>query len=220
MKNLELRSQVRWLCVAIEDGDLQEVKKLLANGCPLSHPEVPKTPLMYAIERDNVQIVDVLHGAGAFEASDFDSIFVDCMTQASYAVALRMLKLGADPTQHVGPTEETPQSRRSALLYSVARGAHELVHAILQRLSQQQKDRELRDAVRKGFARCVQILINAGADSAQLVDGRTLIETANPQAEEVKRILRSVDTARAIDSAMSHDAGNAEASPNASSLTL
>lgn len=218
MKNLEPRTQVRWLCVAIEDGDLPEIQKLLAGGCPTSHPEVPKSPVMYAIERDSAPIMDELHRAGAFDAQDVDSIFVDAMTQASYAVALRMLELGADPSQHVGPTEETPESRRSALLYSVARGAHQLVHAILERLSQQQKDRELRDAVRKGFARCVQTLIDAGADGAQLVNGRTLIETAHPQAEEVKRILRSFDTARAINAAMSDGADDAP--PATSSFTL
>ena len=74
LRDLGEKTQVRLLLQAIEDGDVAEVRQLLAIGCPVQHPDVNKDPLQLAIQRARTpagrEIIDALLDAGAGGAPD------------------------------------------------------------------------------------------------------------------------------------------------------
>lgn len=64
-------------------------------------------------------------------------------------------------------------------------------------------DKRFVRAVRRGLTRVVNQLAEMGADVGQKPNGRTLLQCAPPNAEDLKRLLRSLKSGAAITSAMS-----------------
>lgn len=241
--NLSQKNRVRLLCMAIDDSDLQAVQELLADGCPTSHAEVRLNPLKLALQYGNTQIIDALLDAGAqvadadakeavssaikhgnirifnqavergdISAADFDGLLFDASTKGTDALALRLLELGANPVYQ----EKGASSFKRAVVW----GRNELVAAMLERLTQEQKDELLATHVQEGFAACVKVLLDSGADAAQKINGRTLLQTAPRSADEVKRLLRSIRTGESIEMAMGGNDGQPPGSAPSKPLTL
>ena len=214
--------EVHWLCEAVEAGDLQQVKELLARGCPVSPKNVRKPPLTCAIEAGNVAVLDALVEAGTLLGKDLDRMLLDAVADyQQLAIAMRLLELGADPLFQVtrmtadgtpSPLPDTPFENALAL------DAHELVAAMLNGISQAEKDEWLVMYVQAGHTRGTQAMLSAGADAQQRVSGLPLVDLTPGHAEEIRRMLRAIDTAAAIEAAMGRD--DSAAAPAKPSFTL
>ena len=242
--DLDSKTQVRLLCLAIEDEDAAAVQQLLAAGCPVDHPDVKKHPLSLAIDCSNQPIVEALLDAGAqlpergempeIEAAArmgglrvieqalerkllpqprLDLLLFDAVTR-DRKIALRLLEAGANPLVKMMRLGEQTTAFELAAKFALP----EVVAFTLTRLDQRQKDELLMTMVQKGEAPAVRSLIDAGASTSQRGDrARTLLQLA--KTEEVRRLLRSVDTANHLGSAM-RDANDDAAPPAKSSFTL
>lgn len=138
--------------------------------------------------------------------------FLAAIEQGHDAEALRLLDEGADPL-FIGMVGRRPEG---ALECAVGNGRDSVVSAILDRLTQTQKDRLLIEQVQKGHAGCVLPLLEAGADATQRVDDRTLPQLAPKGSEALRRMLRSYESSALLDSAMggNDDPQQAPASPS------
>lgn len=243
---LDAKSQVRLLLEAIERIDPPAVRKLLANGCPTGHPEVSPEPLQLALRRANGGVIAALLDAGAqltpatgklgigwvvmlgrvhtiedafrrgvIPMADINAILFEAVSSGSEAVATRMLELGADPMHY----EWVHGRKRTIVGRAAMQRRDRLTAAILTRLTQADKDSLLHVHVRQGDAEAVQLLLGAGADAAQRINGRSLLQLAPRDAHDVKRMLRSFRTGASIESAMAGDSSLSPA-PAKTSLTL
>lgn len=140
----------------------------------------------------------------------------DAAGNRDYAFALQLLAQGADPMYR----EQDREMQRPHTALDFASGSRELVSAILARLTQQQMDRLLLLYVSEGNASYVRALLDTGADWAQQNHGRSLIHFAPTGAEDVKRILRSIDTASSINAAMGCDEDPAPQTATKAPFTL
>lgn len=231
-RDLDLKTQVRLLLLAIEDADVAAVQELLTDGCPVDHPDVKKHPLALALAGGNHAIVDVLLDSGAelpeggeqqaidaaarmgnlrvieqalernlIPKATLDLLLFDAAGKQRWPVALRLLQAGGDPLANMRMLGKLT----SAFQLSANLGGEELAAAIVQRLTQEQKDRYLQEMVQEGSAPCVRELLAAGASAAQRGErGRTLLQMA--RTEEIRRMLRSHRTGMSIESAMESEA--------------
>ena len=89
---------------AARDGDLDRVQRLLASGCDVNaFDELGKTPLHYAVAREQFAIVQYLldHGADVnarHEANIGDTPLGDVAATCSLRMATLLVLAGADPT--------------------------------------------------------------------------------------------------------------------------
>lgn len=127
-----------------------------------------------------------------------NELFLAAIDQANDAEALRLLDAGADPL-YVGTVG---RRRESAFECAVGNRRDNVVSAILDRLTDSEKDQLLVEQARKKNWGCVLPLLEAGADGTQLVDGRTLLQLASNGSEAVRRILRSQESCALLDAAM------------------
>jgi ankyrin repeat protein len=91
------------LHLAAQDGDVEEVKRLLNVGYqPTEFDELGKTPLHYAAERGYLEVIDVLIASGA-DVNAHDERVVgntplrEVAANCSYEVAKILIDSGADP---------------------------------------------------------------------------------------------------------------------------
>lgn len=226
------------LLEAIDEADLLTIQKMLADGCPTSHPEVTQSALMYALQSyARTPIVNALADAGApltfgtpdgapqeritarnirkiFERGEIhpeevDPLFSYATWQGWESIAIRLLEVGANPMYRDQEGLSYPLENATDL------GMQRLPTAITQRMTQLDKDTLLAHCVR-AFAReakirCVRLLLDAGADAAQRVNGRTLVQIAPAGAEDLKRLLRSAKTGQSLEQAMGSSEAQAPA---------
>lgn len=89
---------------AAEAGDLELVRELLGQGCPINaFDELGQTPLHYAVLGEHLNVIDVLLRSGAdVNAHDERVIGNTPLGEAASTCSLRMARLlveaGADPT--------------------------------------------------------------------------------------------------------------------------
>lgn len=247
--DLDPKMQVRLLYGCIDDGDVPEVKRLLSMGFQLSHPEVRKKPLEAALLRRNNEVVDLLLDAGAQLPDDpkerktaiqsglsignlrifemaraqhclpntIDDEFVNAAKYKHEGLALRLLELGADPTTLEGHSLGT---KRTGFELATRWCSPRLTSAMLARIYEDDMNDLLVTVVRHDQPRAVQALLAAGADANQTVNGRSLLQVAPAEAEEVKRLLRAAKTGAAIEAAMGGDEAPAPAARSKPSFTL
>ena len=247
--DLDPKMQVRLLYGCVDDGDLSEAKRLLSMGFALSHPEVRKNPLEAALLRRNSEMVDLLLDAGAqlpntpkeretsvkaglsignlkiFEMAraqlclpnTIDDEFVNAAKYKHEGLALRLLELGADPTTLEGYCLGT---KRTGFELATRWCSPKLTSAMVARIHEDDMNELLATVVRHDQPRAVQALLAAGADANQTVKGRSLLQLAPAEAEEVKRLLRAAKTGAAIEAAMGGDESPTPTAPTKPSLTL
>ena len=201
--------------------DLEVARTLLRAGIPVNSTDRSgNTPLHYAARtQDAASCVDLLvkHGADieARSSTGMTPLLTATMHGIDYTFSY-LTALGADTTvrdeEDRGIYEWAMHgSDEDLALRAIAR--HPAVAPAGDRL-----DAALVDAVRKGFAPLTAKLVELGADVGQKPGGRTLLQCAPRHAEELKRLLRSLKTGAAIESAM-QDHHTAEA-PGAAAPTL
>ena len=89
---------------AAQDGDIEEVKRLLKEGYqPNLFDELGKTPLHYAAMSGHLDVMNVLLAAGADvnahdESVIGDTVLGDVASNCSFEVAKTLIDAGADPT--------------------------------------------------------------------------------------------------------------------------
>lgn len=218
----------RALCASIKEADVDAVRELLANGCPVEHPGIETQPLLLALESGNTDMIDALVDAGAtlpkdpddkafdlaikldnarlidralargdIAQEDVDHMLFDAATRGATSVGMKLLDWGASPLYRT--------KSQTVFARAVSRGRTELAAAMLDALRQDQKDTLLAGSVQDGSAPCVEALLGAGANPAQHVEGRTLLQIAPRDAEKVRRLLRSALTGASIKEAMGGD---------------
>lgn len=125
--------------------------------------------------------------------------------------ALRLLALGASP---LATYQTSPSKKPTALEYAAecerynANGPdafRRLIPAMLEKLTQKEKDDLLATAVRSGNSPAVRALLDGGADPHR----RALLLLAPSDAEDIRRMLRSSATTSNIEAAMGGDDGPA-----------
>lgn len=216
-------SNLRLLNLLLEGG-------LDANACD----DDDRTPLFDAVRSNYPGNVRLLLDAGAHvEVKDWQRdrpLHIAAHVGAAECIPL-LLSAGADPNAP-GKMGESPiyraamNGRVRAIELLLAAGAdvnaktkggltamdvalengHEDAGLLLLasgRIDQAALDAALVPALRKGMARMVTVLAEAGADMAQRVNGKPLSSVA--RTDEVRRALRSLRTARAVESAMGGD---------------
>ena len=214
-RDLDEKTQVRLLCLAIEDADAEAAQELLAEGCPVSHPEVKKHPLALALDGGHEAIVNALLDAGAQIPEERTVQAIDAAARMGSvrvidaaldkgliaqhhlnlllfdastrdrALALRLVEAGADPLVKMNRLGEPTSAFELAAMFALP----EIVAAVVSRLDQAQKDELLVTMVQKGEAAAVRALLDAGASAGQRGErGRTLLQMA--KTEEVRRVLR------------------------------
>lgn len=89
---------------AAEAGDLDLVRELLGQGCPINaFDEVGNTPLHYAVLGEHVTVIDVLLRSGA-DVNAHDERVIgntplgEAVSTCSLRVARLLVEAGADPT--------------------------------------------------------------------------------------------------------------------------
>jgi len=104
MERPEGRQDPERLHFAVQDGDLDEVRRLIASGAPLDHfDEISRTPLHYAVDLERLDIAATLLDAGAdVNARDEERIgntaLGEVAGKCSPGVADFLVTHGADPT--------------------------------------------------------------------------------------------------------------------------
>ena len=89
---------------AAQDGDVQKVIELLSAGyLPDKFDELGKTPLHYAAENENIELIHVLLNAGADVNAHKESYIgntplSEVAGSCSFDVAKILIEAGADPT--------------------------------------------------------------------------------------------------------------------------
>jgi ankyrin repeat protein len=89
---------------AVQDGDLQRIKKLISDGHPLDiNDEAGKTPLHYAVEKENFEVAKVLIETGAdvnahYETTATNTPLSDHAATCSLTMAKFLINACADPT--------------------------------------------------------------------------------------------------------------------------
>lgn len=180
-------------------------RTLLHTGIPVNSTDrTGNTPLHYAARtQDGASCVKLLvqHGADieARSATGMTPLLTATMHGIDYTFAY-LTSAGADAAvrdeEDRGIFEWAMHSSDEYLaLHAIDK--HPAVAPTGDRL-----DRALVDAVRKGFTRLTAKLAELGADVGQKPDGRTLLQCAPRNAEDLKRLLRSLKTGTAITSAM------------------
>lgn len=121
--------------------------------------------------------------------------------------ALRLLALGASPLA----TYQTSRSRKPTALeyaaecerYNANRpdAFRRLIPAMMEKLTQKQKDDLLATAVRSGSSPTVRALLDGGADPNR----RALLLLAPNSSEDIRRMLRAGATTSKIEAAMGGD---------------
>jgi len=100
----EVTFQLDQLHFAAQDGDVEKVKRLIAEGYPLNRfDEIAKTPLHYAAMEGHLDAMSLLLAAGAdVNAHDESAIgntpLREVADNCSFAVAKILIDAGANPT--------------------------------------------------------------------------------------------------------------------------
>jgi len=107
---------------AAEDGDLEEVRRLVAEGCDLdAFDEIAYTPLHYASTRGHIAVMRLLIEAGAgIDARDEEQIGDTPLGAAAQTCTLEVAKIlieaGADPTtpgwMQIRPLDKAAERKR------------------------------------------------------------------------------------------------------------
>ena len=104
MENPDQQFELERLHLAVQDGNTDEVQRLIAANAPLdSFDDVGNTPLHYAVEHERIDIATLLLDAGAdVNARDEPNIgntpLASVAGRCSPAVAEFLINRGADPT--------------------------------------------------------------------------------------------------------------------------
>lgn len=211
------------LHLAAEFGQTDIVRRLLQAGIPANSPDPHGYTAMHHAARSarSSDVIPVLLENGA----DIDARTNEGMTPALYAAtrgAVRsfdaLVRFGADPL-----ARSTKGGNAFAhAMHSLFSEKGEMVLHILQHYPTlapqgEELDKALVEAVRRGHITLVEKLADLGADLGQKPGGRTLLQIAPRDAQEVKRLLRALKTGGLIASAMGCEP-SAGQSPSASPI--
>jgi ankyrin repeat protein len=104
MSELEEKFDIDDLHFYAQQGDVKKVKELLIAGFPINtFDELGKTALHYAAEIENLEIIQILLGAGANINAHKESVIGntplgEVAGSCSFDVAKILVEAGADPT--------------------------------------------------------------------------------------------------------------------------
>lgn len=200
---------------------IESVRLLLSAGAPVDvhDPHSGYTALHWAASRSNVSIakllVDAKAGLDARQRAAFAPMHLAAEAGALDVMSL-LLERGAHPMPHNGYGQtpfdmaierDCPRSAR----FLIERGHGKAIKP------GEALDKAFVHAVRQGNARILPLLASWGADVHQRPNGRTLMQLAPAQNQDVKRMIRAVQTGQLIEEAMTGDeAGPSESAPAAS----
>lgn len=194
---------------------IQIVEALLNAGATLPENADDRARSVRAgLRIGNMRVFEQALERGCLEKT-FDQLFLDATDLHHEALALRLLELGANPLY----TEENRHGGKRTGFVTAARWCSpQLMSAMLDRFTIDQKNEMLLKCVKTGDAQAVSALLLSGADAAQRGErGRTLIQMAS--TEQVKRVLRAFKAGQSIEAAMTEDEP-AAAPSSKSSFTL
>lgn len=192
---------------AVRSNASENVRILLAAGAAVDAQDWERIrPLHLAANVDAVECMELLLAAGADPNLPGRGGETPLMRAAKYDRARGielLIAAGADVAaknkQGITALDIAFEERKEdACLVILAGGKFDQVTL----------DAMLVSATRKGMARMVTKLCEAGADTAQRVNGKPLSSLA--RADDVRRALRAEKTARAVSAAMQSDAAPAE----------
>lgn len=195
----------------------ESVRLLLAVGAPVGvrDPLSEQTALHWAAQRDNAEIarmlIDAKAGLDVRQRAGYAPLHMAAQVGALKVMSL-LLERGAHPVPQ-NKYEQTPfdmaiegDSPRAAR-FLIERG-----HA--KPLEGEALNAAFVNAVKKGNARSMALLAGWGADVDQKVFGRTLMQLAPAQDQEMKRMLRALQTGQRIEEAMPEEEGPRESAPS------
>lgn len=198
------------LHLASEFGQSDIVRRLLQAGIPVDSQDPHGNTAMHYAAR-SIRIDDVLpvlidHGA------DIEARAKDGCTPALHAASRgrvnvfdALVRFGANPLV----TSENGSAFTHAM-YSMYGREEEMALHILQHYPSlepqgEELDKALVEAVRRGYITLVEKFADLGADLGQKPGGRTLLQIAPREEQELKRLLRSLKTGNLIASAMNSE---------------
>jgi uncharacterized protein len=183
---------------AVKRGDVSAVRVLIAQKAPGNDVNAPdpdgSTPLHWAVQRDNVALVDVLLAAGAnvkvATRYNITPLSLAC-TNGNARIVDRLLKAGADPNA-------TSEEGQTALMTASLTGKPDAVRLLLETganvnaVEPYKGQTALMWAASEGNAAAAELLIARGADvNAKSKAGSTplLFAVRNDHPEAVKVLL-------------------------------
>lgn len=207
------------LQLALEKGHIEIIDALVDAGARIAQEEFIFL-IRPQLRAGRTDVAEHALRRGAVGQHEMKDLFFAAISAEHENLALILLQLGANPlaTHQVTPGWNATAFECAAQWTSD--GFPKLVPAMLRGMTLAQKNELLVDQVRRGRTAAVRHLLASGADPHLEVDGMPLIEHAPDFSEDIRRLLRAIDTTEAIEAAMGADeAPPVPASAN-SSFTL
>lgn len=197
------------------------VDLLLDAGAQLpDNPKERDTTVKAGLSIGNLRIFEMALANGCLPNS-FDNELVNAAAYKLEGLALRLLELGANPltmqSYNSLPAAATP---RTCFELATRWCSPKLAAAMLEQLTEDQKNELLVTMVEHDQPGAVRALLAGGADAFQTVRGRSLLQVAPREADEIKRLLRAAKTGAAIEAAMGGDEPSAPVAPSKPTFTL
>lgn len=193
------------LALAISRADTPErwsiVEAVGAAGATATSEQICEA-IKPILKSGNVHAMEQAIARGYIGQTEIDELLCSVATSGHEDLVMRLLELGGRP-------QAVPKNLFGSIFTALELAAHACGHkvtsAMVNRLTQQEKDELLLTVVKDGRVHAIPALLEGGADAAQTVKGRNLLQLAPTKAVEVRRLLRAAKTSARIDSAMPGD---------------
>lgn len=146
-----------------------------------------------------LHIVEQAMERGYLGQPEIDELLCAAATGGYEDAALWLLKRGARP-------QAVPKNLFGSIFTALELSAHGCGHkvtsAMVNRLTQDEKDALLLTFVKDGREYAIPALLEGGANAEQTVKGRNLLQLAPAKATAIRRLLRAAKTSQRIEAAM------------------